>query len=69
MNRAHAESSLGKWDKVLADSGKAISLNPNLAPAYYHRSEAYTHLKKPDLAKADLEKAKSLGWKKAEENK
>jgi tetratricopeptide (TPR) repeat protein len=51
---------LGRHEEGLADRTKAIELDPKNAQTWYSRGSAYFLLKKYELAKLDLEQAKSL---------
>jgi tetratricopeptide (TPR) repeat protein len=48
--RGRSYVQLGEFDKALNDYSLAISLNPDVALAYGHRSVLYAHLKRLDLA-------------------
>lgn len=49
-----------KWDLALADTNKAIQLNPQYSLAYNNRGKIYSSQKKWDLALADFNKAIQL---------
>ena len=51
------------YDKAIADSSKAIEINPQIAIGYINRAIAYRATGKNDLADADEKKAKELGNK------
>ena len=57
---AHARVFTREYDKVIADCGKALELNPKLAEAYNHRASAWVEKGKYDKALADCNKAISL---------
>lgn len=68
-------SSWAQYGKYLVDIGKreegiemlkkAIEIDPNFPPAHGWLSDAYMKDGKPDLARVESEKAKSLGFKAA----
>ncbi len=59
-NRADAFMDKGQFDLALADTNRAVSINPKEFMAYNNRGRAYTKLGSPDLAEADFTKAISL---------
>jgi tetratricopeptide (TPR) repeat protein len=55
-----AYSELKDYQKALADSTQAISLQPDLAATYYNRALIYYDLKDYQKALTDIEKATQL---------
>jgi tetratricopeptide (TPR) repeat protein len=52
---------LGEFQSSITTATSALGINPSSGLAYYARGNSYKHLKRPDLAKADLDKAIKLG--------
>ena len=53
MKRGNAYSSIGEYDKVIADYDEAIKLKPNYVKVYYHRGVAYCKKREYDKAIKD----------------
>ena len=51
-----------EYDKAIEDYTKAIRLKPDYAGAYANRGYAYSRKGDRRRAKADRDKARSLGW-------
>lgn len=64
--RASVEYDMGHADLALIDLDEAIRLNPNSPDSYVLRGEIFLEQKKKTLAKADFEKAISLGVPRSE---
>lgn len=63
VNRGICYAIVGNLDKALADSTKAIELNPKLLNAYKVRAYVYRQTNKISLAEADEKKASELEGK------
>ena len=61
-HRGYVLLQMGKTKEALKDLDRAIDINPKIAAAYQYRSEVYKALGNDELAKADAEKSKSLGY-------
>eukprot|EP01022_Parablepharisma_sp_SALTPOND_P024668 TRINITY_DN5528_c0_g1_i1.p2 TRINITY_DN5528_c0_g1~~TRINITY_DN5528_c0_g1_i1.p2 ORF type:complete len:345 (+),score=106.92 TRINITY_DN5528_c0_g1_i1:257-1291(+) len=63
LNAGHARLILGQPWRAVANYDQAIALRPSLAVAYARRAEAYKVLGLNDKARADLARARELGWR------
>ncbi|MBQ6435165.1 MAG: hypothetical protein IJJ09_04110, partial [Synergistaceae bacterium] len=61
-NRGWIYGSIGQYSKGILDATKAIQLNPNHFNSYVVRSFCYQQLGEMAKARADLAKAKELGY-------
>jgi len=56
-NRGFDYCQTGQYDRAISDFGKAIKMNPQLAPAYNNRGAAYLYKGQYDQAISDLSRA------------
>jgi tetratricopeptide (TPR) repeat protein len=61
VNRGTIEASFGDIDSSLADYNAALALNPNMADTYIDRGSALMRAARYEEARADFDKALSLG--------
>jgi tetratricopeptide (TPR) repeat protein len=61
-HRGYVFFKMGKLKEALGDLDRAIDINPKIAAAYQYRSEVHAALGNTDLARADAEKSRSLGY-------
>lgn len=62
LNRGRALERMGRLAEAVQDLDMAISRDPELGEIYYARAICYQKMGKKDLAQADVQKAKSLGF-------
>jgi tetratricopeptide (TPR) repeat protein len=60
--RAQICLKLEQYERVVGDADKAIKLDDKLADAYYYRGRSYKELGRKNLARQDLQTAKTLGF-------
>jgi hypothetical protein len=60
-DRGYLRMMEGRLDEALADLNEAIRIDPYSAYAHWNRAEIYRHKKEPTSARADYERALSLG--------
>lgn len=65
MGRGTAYYAKKDYNKALADYSKAIELQPDTGTAYYNRALTYKALGNSEKANEDMQKACSLGYRKA----
>jgi tetratricopeptide (TPR) repeat protein len=62
-NRSISYYFLKKYDNCIADSTRAIELNPEFAQAYHMRAIAYRMTGQTEKSEADYKKEEELGRK------
>ena len=63
QGRAEIYYRSGQYQKSLADITRAIQLHPDVGDLYVNRAQTYEKLRKPDLARKDLETARKNGYR------
>lgn len=66
MNRGILHKKLNRWDEARKDLNEAMRINPDEGEIYYHLSFCDTQKHNYTLALKDVEKARSLGYNKVE---
>ena len=64
-NRGLAYARKGEYDRAIQAYNQALTLKPNLDPAYYNRGIAYAHKGEYGRAESDFSEALTLGYDRA----